>query len=413
MRYRAVFKPMSDDNSSSIELNRRRVLGALGTVGVASAGAGAGTFALFSDTESSTGNSVQAGTLDLTAGTTQSFNGSATNLSPGSSTNTVQIELNNAGSVSGDHVELSVDYSQNDGSEPTDGSLSQNVSAETFAERLFTSTFNYAGDRIGSVPSVFQTFTSNPEGAAVIDFDGDGSSDVEISRVPDPAGGSRQDVVRAKSNGTTSDYALSMRDVGSIPINSISAGDITFDYYGGAGNTNAPDEVYVVVNDSSGTNRLVYTTGNTGSPATETWETRDVGAEIDGATGIPGENYNWFEVAPGSNTYSDPSSGGLASDLDGTVEAVGFGRGSTGGGDSIDTYYDNLVVNGTSYKFRPVSLDDIASRGVFDSLVPISGTRNFEAEFKLDRLAGNDFQGDGVDISFTFGLAQESGQSVL
>jgi len=54
---------MSDKN---IKLTRRRALGALGVVGVASAGAGAGTLALFSDEETSGGNSVQAGTLDLT-----------------------------------------------------------------------------------------------------------------------------------------------------------------------------------------------------------------------------------------------------------------------------------------------------------------------------------------------------------
>jgi len=56
---------MSDDDSWSAEITRRRVLGGLLTVGAASSAAGAGTMALFSDTESSTGNSVQAGTLDL------------------------------------------------------------------------------------------------------------------------------------------------------------------------------------------------------------------------------------------------------------------------------------------------------------------------------------------------------------
>lgn len=59
---------MSDESDSTIELNRRRVLAGLGTIGVASAGAGAGTFALFSDTETSSGNTVQAGTLDLSDG---------------------------------------------------------------------------------------------------------------------------------------------------------------------------------------------------------------------------------------------------------------------------------------------------------------------------------------------------------
>lgn len=48
-----------------LRLTRRRLLGGLGTVAAASAATGAGTVAYFGDTESSTGNSVRAGTLDL------------------------------------------------------------------------------------------------------------------------------------------------------------------------------------------------------------------------------------------------------------------------------------------------------------------------------------------------------------
>jgi len=48
-----------------IELSRRKLLAGLGSVGVASAGAGLGTTALFSDGESFENNSITAGTLDL------------------------------------------------------------------------------------------------------------------------------------------------------------------------------------------------------------------------------------------------------------------------------------------------------------------------------------------------------------
>jgi predicted ribosomally synthesized peptide with SipW-like signal peptide len=48
-----------------IELTRRKALAALGTVGVASAGAGLGTTAYFSDSEDFEGNSLTAGSLDL------------------------------------------------------------------------------------------------------------------------------------------------------------------------------------------------------------------------------------------------------------------------------------------------------------------------------------------------------------
>lgn len=54
---------MTEEDS---KFTRRRVLGGLITVGAASAAAGAGTFALFSDSETSDGNTVQAGTIELT-----------------------------------------------------------------------------------------------------------------------------------------------------------------------------------------------------------------------------------------------------------------------------------------------------------------------------------------------------------
>src|SRR6056297_1506134 len=53
---------MSDEN---FQLSRRQALTALGTVGVASAGAGLGTSAYFSDEETFKGNSLTAGSLDL------------------------------------------------------------------------------------------------------------------------------------------------------------------------------------------------------------------------------------------------------------------------------------------------------------------------------------------------------------
>jgi predicted ribosomally synthesized peptide with SipW-like signal peptide len=51
--------------TDGFELSRRKVLGALGGIGVASAGAGLGTSAFLNDTESFQGNSLTAGELDL------------------------------------------------------------------------------------------------------------------------------------------------------------------------------------------------------------------------------------------------------------------------------------------------------------------------------------------------------------
>ena len=51
--------------SDKYELSRRKALAALGTIGVAGAGAGMGTSALFSDEEEFTNNEIEAGTLNL------------------------------------------------------------------------------------------------------------------------------------------------------------------------------------------------------------------------------------------------------------------------------------------------------------------------------------------------------------
>ncbi|WP_280536027.1 vWA domain-containing protein [Halopenitus sp. POP-27] len=56
---------MTDDTPHRHGLSRRRVLGGLGAIGVASAGAGLGTTAYFSDEESFEENSLTAGELDV------------------------------------------------------------------------------------------------------------------------------------------------------------------------------------------------------------------------------------------------------------------------------------------------------------------------------------------------------------
>jgi len=85
---------MTDRN---IELSRRKILGAAGAIGIAGAGAGMGTSALFSDEESFTNNSIEAGTLDLVIDyvTTVTQDG----VSTGSTTNDGTIQ----GGVSGEY----------------------------------------------------------------------------------------------------------------------------------------------------------------------------------------------------------------------------------------------------------------------------------------------------------------------
>ena len=66
---------MSQDAPKLFETSRRQVLAGLGAVGLASAGAGLGTTAYFSDTESFQGNSLQAGRLDLMLDYKASYDG--------------------------------------------------------------------------------------------------------------------------------------------------------------------------------------------------------------------------------------------------------------------------------------------------------------------------------------------------
>jgi predicted ribosomally synthesized peptide with SipW-like signal peptide len=56
---------MTEDKTQLYNLSRRKMLAGLGAVGLASAGAGLGTSAYFSDTESFENNSITAGTLDM------------------------------------------------------------------------------------------------------------------------------------------------------------------------------------------------------------------------------------------------------------------------------------------------------------------------------------------------------------
>lgn len=84
---------MADKNSK----NRRRLLVGLIIIGIAAAGAGAGTMAWFSDTEQSADNTINAGTLDLDAPT-------------GGSVTFQSIAPNETVPTTGGNISISVDY---------------------------------------------------------------------------------------------------------------------------------------------------------------------------------------------------------------------------------------------------------------------------------------------------------------
>jgi len=115
---------MTDEQSSRVRLTRRKVLAGLGTIGAAGAASGAGTFALFSDSEVSTGNEIDMGTMDLVVrdgksggGFSDGVSGTFTidNAKPGDTMNG-SVELKNAGSIEADHVELGFSVTPTEGS---------------------------------------------------------------------------------------------------------------------------------------------------------------------------------------------------------------------------------------------------------------------------------------------------------
>ena len=79
---------------------------------------GIGTWAYFSDVETSTGNQMTAGTLDLKTddvdGVSQTL--FATNMAPGDTVGPETISLKNTGSVDGLTLDLAFSYINNDGS---------------------------------------------------------------------------------------------------------------------------------------------------------------------------------------------------------------------------------------------------------------------------------------------------------
>jgi len=405
---------MSDDK---IDLSRRKVLGGLATLGVAGAASGAGTFALFSDRKSSSGNTMAAGTIDLKINDPASFPLSLTNLAPGQTTTESSTTLENTGSLDSDHAELTVSNIAND-----DRSGAGN-SATRFqtARRLFFTELMYGGNEVGFQPDALQSLATHRSGGAFLfDFGGsNGTVDVRMSRdapssnatasgvhPPTEPGG----VVHVTSGGTsTTDYAISMRGGLNVSLSGIADGDISFKYYDGSNNQNSTaDEVWVVVTDGGGTDHLLWRhkadpTGT--NVAAQTWMSRDVAAELQA---YKPDSFHWNEV--GGSLSQAPTTAYSS----GHVKAVGFGRGDTGTGRILDTYYADLEVNGSIRQFRPMSLYDL-SRGVIRGLPGISagGNEDFAVQFQLDELAGNAFQGQGVDVTFEFGLAQKSGQQVL
>jgi len=139
----------SNEDGFTLELTRRRALGALLTIGAGSAAAGAGTFALFSDTEESSDNTIQAGTLDLSLGSnTLSF---STNLKPGGPGTSDTVTLTNDGNISDASLDIDVSYDENDATTTADPDIDEDATAAETAKAIKVSTLSYGGASISQI----------------------------------------------------------------------------------------------------------------------------------------------------------------------------------------------------------------------------------------------------------------------
>ncbi|MFB6074702.1 MAG: TasA family protein [Haloarculaceae archaeon] len=153
----------------NIKLTRRRVLGGLVTVGAASAAAGAGTMAYFSDTESSSGNTITAGTLDLTSpadGVIDVTNAVPGDSIPASGTTTIQATYDSASTIDPAEIDLGTSISE-PGGEPTEPSNSTNQTASAFAQQLNVDTANVTVNGSG-----VNDLTSTQSVSTAADLDG-------------------------------------------------------------------------------------------------------------------------------------------------------------------------------------------------------------------------------------------------
>lgn len=120
-------------------MNKKIVFASIFVIGMLAMAMGIGTYSYFTQTETSTGNTFQAGWVDLAlsnggpyynpwSGPLATF----TNMAPGQETSPTNIWFKNAGSLPGVvHVQLS--YTENDASAPV---TDVNVSANYFASKV-------------------------------------------------------------------------------------------------------------------------------------------------------------------------------------------------------------------------------------------------------------------------------------
>jgi len=123
----------------------KKILGLVTAMMLFTGMAGIGTWAYFSDIETSQSNTLAAGTLDLKTGGTDGVSQTllATGMAPGDIVGPETIVLNNTGSIAGSTLGLSFTYVETDGAaNPSD------MTADQTAAQIEVITLNYGGSSI-------------------------------------------------------------------------------------------------------------------------------------------------------------------------------------------------------------------------------------------------------------------------
>lgn len=160
------------DNDTTIELNRRRVLGGIATIGAASAALGAGTFAYFSDTAESQNNSITTGNLAL--GAINEAPMSVTDLVPGETTTELQITSNYTGDVA-PTLDWGISVANDDTSGPS-GFLADVLNVSTASLEIddgngYTEVDTYDGQTLDSLEGVFSNVANSGTSPSLNDGD--------------------------------------------------------------------------------------------------------------------------------------------------------------------------------------------------------------------------------------------------
>ncbi|NHN59873.1 MULTISPECIES: hypothetical protein [Halorussus] len=222
-----------------------------------------------------------------------------------------------------------------------------------------------------------QVDTDLPPGVTLFDLNDDGAYTARVEAAPEAM---RDDAhprpIHVTSGGnSTVDYAASIAE----PSAGTTLGGLdrlAYDYYEGPNNVNrdgsgalAPDQTFLVVENDDGRHGMYLTYGGGGEAPTEEWRTFDVLARMRGQTG---GTSGWFEYTETEDGYEDRSFDDVVARFgaDARLVRVGVGHGDAVNPTTLDVYYDNLAVGGTTTRF-PV---DVAKR--VDRAPPVGGGSN-------------------------------------